>query len=197
MQSQACRRVVWSRSFIAALLSLLTAVSPGVADPVASPGNVVIVVLDDVSVDELSVYAGYPLAEACGNQDQCVHPIAGCNTCSCPSFPAFPDTPFITSLANEGVIFKNAYSNPTCSPTRTTIQTGRYAFRTGVGLPGDGFGPRDRRFPRFSGALPHSPHRAIRVRPSESGTCRRKSNSTLVARCYSADTIISSARKRI
>ncbi|MEK6799035.1 MAG: sulfatase-like hydrolase/transferase [Planctomycetota bacterium] len=157
MQSQACRRVVWSRSFIAALLSLLTAVSPGVADPVASPGNVVIVVLDDVSVDELSVYAGYPLAEACGNQDQCVHPIAGCNTCSCPSFPAFPDTPFITSLANEGVIFKNAYSNPTCSPTRTTIQTGRYAFRTGVGLPGDGFGPREQTIPEVLRSIAPQP----------------------------------------
>ena len=55
------------------------------------------------------------------------------------------------------MIFKNAYSNPTCSPTRTTIQTGRYAFRTGVGLPGDGFGPREQTIPEVLRSIAPQP----------------------------------------
>jgi arylsulfatase A-like enzyme len=30
------------------------------------------------------------------------------------------------------VLFRNAYANPVCSPTRATFHTGRYSFRTGV-----------------------------------------------------------------
>jgi arylsulfatase A-like enzyme len=36
------------------------------------------------------------------------------------------------------VLFRNAWSNPNCSPTRATILTGRYGFRTGIG---DGITP--------------------------------------------------------
>lgn len=42
-------------------------------------------------------------------------------------------TPFIDSLAAEGLLFRNAWANPTCSPTRAALLTGRYGFRTGVG----------------------------------------------------------------
>ncbi len=42
-------------------------------------------------------------------------------------------TPNIDRLAAEGVLFRNAWSQATCSPTRATIQTGRYGFRTGIG----------------------------------------------------------------
>ena len=41
--------------------------------------------------------------------------------------------PHIRSLLNKGVRFKNAMSNPLCSPTRAGLFTGRYSFRTGVG----------------------------------------------------------------
>ena len=41
--------------------------------------------------------------------------------------------PNIRSLLAKGVRFKNAWSNPLCSPTRAGILTGRYSFRTGVG----------------------------------------------------------------
>ena len=44
-----------------------------------------------------------------------------------------PPTPNIDKLAANGVLFRNAYANPICSPTRATIHTGRYSFRTGVG----------------------------------------------------------------
>ncbi len=43
------------------------------------------------------------------------------------------DVPNIRKLLSKGVRFKNLMSNPVCSSTRTTILTGRYSFRTGVG----------------------------------------------------------------
>jgi len=43
------------------------------------------------------------------------------------------DVPNIRSLLAKGVRFTNFSSNPVCSSTRTTILTGRYSFRTGVG----------------------------------------------------------------
>jgi len=42
-------------------------------------------------------------------------------------------TPALDRLAEEGVLFRNAWSNPVCSSTRATIQTGLYSFRTGIG----------------------------------------------------------------
>jgi arylsulfatase A-like enzyme len=44
-----------------------------------------------------------------------------------------PATPNVDALAAQGVLFRNAWANPLCSPTRATIQTGRYSFRTGIG----------------------------------------------------------------
>ncbi|MBS1536970.1 MAG: sulfatase-like hydrolase/transferase [Bacteroidetes bacterium] len=41
--------------------------------------------------------------------------------------------PNVRRLLAKGVRFKNAWSNPLCSPTRAGILTGRYSFRTGVG----------------------------------------------------------------
>ena len=41
--------------------------------------------------------------------------------------------PNIRKLLDNGVRFRNAWSNPLCSPTRAGILTGRYSFRTGVG----------------------------------------------------------------
>ncbi len=41
--------------------------------------------------------------------------------------------PNLSTLCNHGMVFDNAYSAPVCSPTRATILTGKYGFRTGVG----------------------------------------------------------------
>lgn len=45
-----------------------------------------------------------------------------------------PPTPNLDALAARGVLFANAWSNPVCSPTRATLQTGRYSLRTGIGM---------------------------------------------------------------
>ncbi len=44
-------------------------------------------------------------------------------------------TPTFNEICAKGVRFTEAWASPTCSPTRTNILTGRYSFRTGVGLP--------------------------------------------------------------
>lgn len=43
------------------------------------------------------------------------------------------DLPNLDRLCREGVRFNNVWSQPSCSPTRATMMTGRYGFRTGVG----------------------------------------------------------------
>ncbi|MDD7983547.1 sulfatase-like hydrolase/transferase [Lentisphaera marina] len=40
-------------------------------------------------------------------------------------------TPNIDALADGGMIFNNAYSMPSCTPSRTTVLTGKYPWRTG------------------------------------------------------------------
>jgi hypothetical protein len=83
--------------------------------------NVLVVIADDVGVDQLSCYA-----EGC---DQACSQLPSCD---------FPNTPNICDrLATNGVLFRNAWSNPSCSPTRSTGMTGRYGFRTGVFVAGN------------------------------------------------------------
>jgi arylsulfatase A len=41
-------------------------------------------------------------------------------------------TPHLDQLARTGVRFETAYTSPVCHPTRFTLMTGQYGFRTGV-----------------------------------------------------------------
>ena len=68
--------------------------------------NVVLIIADDLSPDYFGFYEDY------GDT---------------------VDVPNIRKLLAKGVRFKNLMSNPVCSSTRSTILTGRYSFRTGVG----------------------------------------------------------------
>ena len=43
-----------------------------------------------------------------------------------------PTLPTLEGLANNGLRFTQAWANPVCSPTRASILTGKYGFRTGV-----------------------------------------------------------------
>src|SRR5690606_37092983 len=76
------------------------------ADSAALPPNILFVVLDDFGVDQLPIF-GYGGATP-------------------------PHTPNIDAIAMAGVRFRNAWSMPTCSPTRATFFQGRYPFRTDV-----------------------------------------------------------------
>lgn len=71
----------------------------------ATTQNVLVVLLDDVGVDQLSFY---------GAQD------------------AAP-TPTLSRLADEGLRFTNAWSAPRCTPGRAALATGRQADRVGLG----------------------------------------------------------------
>ena len=74
----------------------------------ASSPNILVIIADDYGADSSSLY----------------------NTNASASLPP---TPNIEALARSGVLFRNAYANPVCSPTRACLMTGRHAFRTGVG----------------------------------------------------------------
>src|SRR3990172_2780072 len=81
--------------------------------PAQTPPNVLLVVLDDGGVDLVGSYG-----EVAQGQ---------------PTPPEHAATPSLDALAAEGVLFRNAWSAPLCSATRSSILTGRYSFRTGVG----------------------------------------------------------------
>lgn len=77
-----------------------------VEEPTTGPGNILVLIADDLGVDQLAAYGlGTELAP----------------------------TPNLDGLAAQGVLFRNAWSQPTCTATRATIQTGRYGFRTRIG----------------------------------------------------------------
>lgn len=44
----------------------------------------------------------------------------------------FNETPNIDRLASQGMLFRNAYAAPVCSPTRASIQSGQYSARVGI-----------------------------------------------------------------
>lgn len=48
-----------------------------------------------------------------------------------------PSTPNIDAIRNNGLTFNNFWVNPTCTPTRGSIITGKYGYRTGLKGVGD------------------------------------------------------------
>lgn len=48
-----------------------------------------------------------------------------------------PNTPNLDAIRNSGLTFSNLWVNPTCSPTRAAIITGKFGYRTGVKGAGD------------------------------------------------------------
>jgi arylsulfatase A-like enzyme len=74
----------------------------------ASKPNILLIIADDLGAEATSLYPD--LAGAKGQV-----PI-----------------PNIEALARNGIVFDNAWASPVCSPTRGTIVSGQYGFRTGV-----------------------------------------------------------------
>lgn len=71
-----------------------------------TPQNILLIIADDYGLDQAELY----------------------NTTGTPA-----PTPFINSMRAHGVQFDNVWGYPVCSPTRASMLTGRYGFRTGVG----------------------------------------------------------------
>ena len=90
-----------------AALALLVVLAGWPAAAAQQHDNVLVVVADDVGVDRIAAYGESPDAGP---------------------------TPVIDGLAARGVLFRHAYANPVCSPSRMAILTGRHGFRTGVGI---------------------------------------------------------------
>jgi arylsulfatase A-like enzyme len=82
----------------------------------ATRPNILLVIADDLGADSLALFNTNPAA-------------------------SFPPTPTLNSLATNGVIFRHARGYPTCTPSRSSMLTGRHGFRTGLGFaivpPGD------------------------------------------------------------
>jgi arylsulfatase A-like enzyme len=94
-----------------AIIRLMAALSLFGAMGAAAAGgrpNLLLIIADDYATDGNSLYNTSPPA-------------------------SLPPTPHINALADSGVLFRNAYAYPTCSPTRCSVLTGRYGFRTGIG----------------------------------------------------------------
>ena len=68
--------------------------------------NVLLIIADDMGADSTGLYSSADTAP----------------------------TPTINALAGSGVRFSQAWANPTCSPTRSCLLTGRHGLRTGVGF---------------------------------------------------------------
>ncbi len=99
------------------LLALLTSTAtlfPGDAGRAPSAAqNIIILLADDVGVDLVHNYEKYYAG----------HPLAGYEN----------TTPVIDYLARTGLTFRNAWTNPSCSPSRAQLLTGLPAFRSGIG----------------------------------------------------------------
>lgn len=69
-------------------------------------GNILLCIADDLGTDKVAAYGEHPMP---------------------------PHTPNIDRLASEGVLFRNAYAAPSCSPTRAALLTGRFGRCFGLG----------------------------------------------------------------
>ena len=83
------------------LSSLLTLAFGGTAMAIEKP-NILLIMVDDLGKDWISCYGADNI-----------------------------QTPNIDALANGGLKFDNCYSMPQCTPTRATLLTGQYPWRTG------------------------------------------------------------------
>lgn len=91
-----------------------TAWSAACAGAKAHERNILLIIADDLGLEASTLYPGTLRRE---------------------TDPPAVATPNLAALARRGALFKNAWANPSCSPTRATILTGRYGFRTGMGWP--------------------------------------------------------------
>lgn len=102
------------RTRCAALLALSLPAVLAATPIAAAPRNILLIVADDYGIDVTTYYP---------STDRQV------------TTPPAPTTPNLAKLAKAGLLFRNAWAQPSCSPSRATVLTGRYGFRTGIGKP--------------------------------------------------------------
>lgn len=103
-----------SRARFWTMVAALAVASTLASTASAATGNILLVIADDFGLDMASFYPRPARIE---------------------SAPPAPRLPNLGQLARQGVTFNDAWATPWCSPTRATILTGRYGFRTGIGRP--------------------------------------------------------------
>ncbi|MFT5725495.1 MAG: arylsulfatase A-like enzyme [Bacteroidia bacterium] len=101
----------YSNSYIGLLLVvLLVGCKDDIVDgqwipPISSSPNVLLIIADDMSID---ASPGYSIGAT------------------------KPNMPNLQKMIDNGVTFDNFWTYPICSPTRASMLTGRYGYRTGV-----------------------------------------------------------------
>ena len=111
-------RLSWGQAMLQLLLLPLAAVAAAAA--LRAP-HILLVLADDYGYNDVGYHESKPSsANPAGNPTS--NPLAG-----------QPKTPFLDSLASESMRLEMYYVQPLCSPTRSTIMTGRFTSHTGVG----------------------------------------------------------------
>jgi arylsulfatase A-like enzyme len=104
---------------VAGYCMVLASCNPENTDPtppeVDAP-NILLIIADDLGKDAIN---GYPEGSA------------------------KPSTPNIDAIRNAGITFNNLWVYPTCTPTRASIMTGKYGYRTGVKWASDELDPSE------------------------------------------------------
>ncbi|MCY0095966.1 sulfatase-like hydrolase/transferase [Hoeflea ulvae] len=89
-----------------AIIAAAFSTGPAAAQTASKKPNILLIIADDMGLDASRCYQV--------GEDQAPMPV-------------------VEELCRQGMVFDAAYAAPTCSPTRATMITGRYGFRTGVG----------------------------------------------------------------
>lgn len=95
---------------------------------VATTPSVVLILLDDLGIEGLDLgdgSNGYNLSRPAGDLEYARTPYLSALRAGTVDDSGGPDY--------GGILFRRAYANPLCSPSRAELMTGRYAFRTGFG----------------------------------------------------------------
>ncbi|MEM7359434.1 MAG: cytochrome c peroxidase [Pseudomonadota bacterium] len=83
---------------------------PNVTPENSATPNILLIIADDLGKDAISGYAEGTIK---------------------------PSTPNLDALRSNGLVFANLWSYPTCTPTRASIISGKYGYRTGIKWAGD------------------------------------------------------------
>ena len=90
-------------------------------DPIISP-NILLIIADDLGKDAIKGYDEGSIK---------------------------PNTPHIDLIREDGIKFNNLWVYPTCSPTRASIISGKYGYRTGVKWANDEIGQSEQILHRY------------------------------------------------